>query len=101
MSEAKGPANPIDVLKGFVKRIEEGKMKGWIFLYPLHAVYVHRVIETTGGTELDSTTEFNVAFLCDGGGLSSNELRWVASKLIEQANHVDEISEKWKKGELG
>ncbi len=101
MSEARGPAKPIDVLKAFAKRIEEGKLKGWIFLYPLHAVHVKRVIETTGGQVSDSTTELGVAFLSDEGGLSSADLRWVAAKLTQKADEIDMVNEKWKRGELG
>ena len=95
--EAKGPINPVELLKTFVERIEQGKMKGWIFIYPLHSVYVRRFVETPSGTQMETETEFNVAFLTEEGGLSPDELRWIASKLVEKAVRSEELIEKWKR----
>lgn len=91
-----GPISSVERLKQLVKWIEEGKMSSWVMIYPLHGIYVKRIVLD----QLETETKHDVSFVASDG-LTAEELRWIAAKLIKKAEETEEVNRLYREGKLG
>ena len=81
-----GPRPQIDVLKDKLKAIEEGKLSLWIFIYPLHGIKLKRwVID-----KFEEEIQYDIGFIAPHG-LTSEDMRFIASRLISRADFMDNL----------
>lgn len=91
-----GPVSSLERLKQLVKRIEERKLTSWVMIYPLHGVYVKRQFLN----ELEKEIRHDVSFVAPDG-LTPEELRWIAAKLVKKAEESEEAFRLYKERKLG
>jgi hypothetical protein len=86
-NNAVGPEDSLTLLKRLVKRVEEGEMRLWLFIYPLHSIRLTRWV----ADHFEEETRFDIGF-SSPQGLTSAEFRFIAARLNQRANELDEIS---------
>jgi len=80
------PEPPIETLKRYLKIIEEGKLNLWLFIYPLHGISIKRWVMNKPEKEI----KYDIGFTCPEG-LTSDEMRFIAAKLVERADFADSL----------
>ena len=66
--------------------IEDGKLTSWIFIKPLHGIYMKRRINDYFDKEIDYNIELQMS-----KGLDADELRFIAARLISKANSLEKL----------